>query len=163
MAASHIEEYLQDYCDTHDGRLDPAEIEGVVSEEGAGNPLFSRLEWDGVEGSRLYRVEQIRRIIRTCTIKLPVADPDQLLGAAPVFAKVKRFVQEPDGTGGYIPVKGLVTDEVRQRQVLNSLVLRARNLRTEILTYCRVWNTKPIHWLAVAEAIEASVEEDQAA
>jgi len=154
MAHPLIEVYIQSFADRY-GAVEEETVLEEVANADSSNVLYRKFEkngwWDDSKVAHEFRLEQIRKIVRTCDVHLPVIPKE--VGREPVTVKVRKYTHI-DGEG-YVPTVSLIDDSVRQEQALTNLKVRATSLRTQIRNLCRVWGITSGPWLAVVEAIDA--------
>ena len=154
MAHPLIEAYIQSFV-ARFGSVVPETVLEEVANSDSSNVLYRKFEknkwWDDSKVAHEFRLEQIRKIVRTCDVHLPVIPAG--VGREPVTIKVRKYTHI-DGEG-YVPTVSLIDDSVRQAQALTNLKVRATNLRTQIRNLCRVWGITSGPWLALVEAIDA--------
>ena len=162
MAHQLVEEYIQSFADRY-GVVDENTVLEEVANSDSSNVLYRKFEknkwWDDSKVADEFRLDQIRKIVRTFNVRLPVIPSE--VGREPVTVKVKKYTHI-DGEG-YVPTVNLIDDAARQEQALTNLKVRATSLRTQIRNLCRVWGITSSPWFAVVEAIDALEDDRKAA
>lgn len=80
------------------------------------HPLHTRFEWDDSKAGRRHRVDQARRLIRSCKITYR-----EDAAPRPQVRAFTHVVRRTDGVGTYMPSEDVAADPIARQVTLNQM------------------------------------------